>query len=106
MATTNAPVHALATAEGCASLYKAKGRNLKREDFPVGPEGWQMWCDHRIRKHTAEAATAQENLAYWTKVRAGEHVQDAVKALKDLEALTKQLEAKKAELAKLQVTKS
>lgn len=101
MANTNA-IHELSTAAGCQSLYKAKGRNLKREDFPATPEGWTMWCDHRVRKHTAEQATAAENLAYWTKVRSGEHLKDAVQAISELDRLTKALEAKKAELAALQ----
>lgn len=102
-ATTS--THELATAAGCQALYKAKNRNLKREDFPATTEGWQMWCDHRIRKHTTEANVANENVAYWTKVRAGEHIQQAVKAIGDLEKLTKELEAKKAELAALQAKK-
>lgn len=107
MANTNSTntVHELSTAAGCQSLYKAKGRNLKREDFPMSPEGWSMWCGHRIRKHQAEVTTATESLAYWTKVQAGEHLKDVVTAIETIETLTRKLEAAKAEKAALEAKK-
>jgi hypothetical protein len=83
MATTNT-AHELSTAAGCEALYKKVSRNLRRDDFPANAEGWQMWCDHRIRKHTKEAAEANTKLEYWKSVRAGEHLQQAASKLEEL----------------------
>lgn len=100
MTTTN---NDLSTNAACQALYKAVGRNLRREDFPTTPEGWQQWCDHRIRKHSKEVEVATANKAYWVSVRAGEHMQEAAakvealaKALAEAESLKKELEELKA----------
>lgn len=97
--------HELATAAGCQALYKAKGRNLRREDFPSTPEGWQMWCDHRIRKHESEIATATRNRDYWKSVRGGEHLQTAADLTAELTKQLAEVERLKKEIAEAQQTK-
>jgi hypothetical protein len=94
--TKAATVHPLSTYAGTEALFKAKGRCLRRDDFPATPEGWTMWCDHRVRKYTSAAKSATENKDYWARVRGGEHLQDAVTKLEELNkalAKVKELEA-------------
>lgn len=91
----------LSTAAACQALYKATGRNLRRDDFPSTPEGWAQWCDHRIRKHSKEAEVANANLAYWKSVRAGEHMQEAAAKMEALQKALAEAESLKAELAAL-----
>lgn len=98
-ATTTA--HELSTDAGCQALYKSKGRNLRRDDFPATPEGWQMWCDHRIRKHAKEASVAAVNQKYWESVRAGEHMQEAAAKVEQLQKALAEAEQLKKELADL-----
>lgn len=107
MAATTTTAHELSTAAGCEALYKKAGRNLRRDDFPSTAEGWQMWCDHRIRKHTKEMAVAESNKKYWESVRAGEHLQQAQakidelnKALAEAKRLQAEVDKLKAEQAK------
>jgi hypothetical protein len=94
--TNNTQAHVLSTAEGCAALYKSKGRCLRREDFPATPEGWTMWCDHRTRKHGKEIEEAKRNQEYWKSVRGGEHLQNAMSKVEELNrALAKAAELQK-----------
>ena len=95
----------LSTAQGCQELYKAVKRNLVRTDFPAGPEGWQQFCDHKIRKHEAEAKAAALDIEHWTKLRQGEHLVTAIKQLAEVEKLTRELAEAKAALAKAEAAK-
>lgn len=93
-------VHPLSTYEGTQALFKAKSRCLRRDDFPATPEGWTMWCDHRIRKHSKEIETAKLNVEYWTKVRGGEHLQDAMSKVEELNKALAKVKELEAEIAK------
>lgn len=99
---TNATKHDLSTYEGCQALFVEKGRKpLVREDFPATNEGWTWWCDHRVRKFTKEMEAAKAEVEYYQKVRAGEHMVEAVKAAERIQRMEKQLAAEKAKLAQV-----
>lgn len=109
MANTNdtkPTIHVLATEAGCEALYASKKRNLRRDDFPAGPEGWTMFVDHKVRKHTKEAAKAEAAKAYWTSVRGGEHLQEAAAKVDALNKALAEAEQLKKELAELKAKKS
>jgi len=100
MSNTKTEAHPLSTYEGTQALFKAKGRCLRRDDFPATPEGWTMWCDHRVRKHTGEIETATRNVEYWKSVRGGEHLQDAQAKINELNKALAKVKELEAEIAK------
>lgn len=94
----------LSTEAGCEAMYASVKRNLRRDDFPATPAGWQQWCDHRIRKHTKEAAAANRSLEYYKQVREGEHMQVAAAKVADLQKALDEVKRLEAEVAKLKAT--
>lgn len=105
MATPNT-VHALATDAGCRKAQKAKGKLLERQDFPATLEGWQMFCDFRIRKSQRHIAASQRNVEYWTRVRKGEQFAAVEVKLNEVAALTDEITRLKAQLAAAQQPKA
>jgi hypothetical protein len=97
MATT----YDLSTPAGRKIARKALGRRLKREDFPTTKEGWTWFCEYRILIENRNANRAKRNLEYWNRVKAGEHMVEAIAKLDATTELTAQIAAKDAELAAL-----
>lgn len=105
MATNIAHTTDLSIAANCEALYSSLKRNLRRDDFPTTPEGWQQWCDHRIRKHTKEASEANIKLEYWKSVRNGEHLQTAMDKVAELAKANAEVAKLQAEIAALKAPK-
>jgi len=96
----------LSVAANCEALYATLKRNLRRDDFPATPEGWKQWCNHRIRKHTKEAAEANTKLEYWKSVLGGEHLQNAADKMAELAKANAEVAKLQAEIAELKAKKS
>lgn len=96
----------LSVAANCEALYKTLGRNLRRDDFPATPAGWQQYCDHKIRKHAKEASEATAKADYWKSVREGEHLQNAANKMAELAKANAEVAKLQKEIAELKAKKS